>query len=122
MSESYLKLKVVSEITAKDLCEAARNGDPLALKAFDMTAMYLGRALANSVAYLSPEAIVLFGGLAGAGDLLTIPTKKYMEEFMLNIFKDKVKIILSELHEGDAAILGSAALAWHSVNEKVKAV
>lgn len=122
MEKSYLKFKVTSEITAKDIYDAALNEDPVALRAFDLTAMYLGRACADAVAYFSPEAIILFGGLAGAGKLITEPTKKYMEENLLNFFKNKVNIVLSELNEGDAAILGAAALAWHNIGENVKTV
>ena len=68
--------------------------------------------LTDSVAYLSPEAIILFGGLAAAGDLIFVPTKRYMEEYMLNIFKNKVRLLPSGLPKGNSAILGAAALIW----------
>jgi len=99
-------------ISAKDIDEAARNGDTLALKAFDITGEILGNSLANTVAITSPEAIFLFGGLANAGELILDPTQKYMEENMLNIYKNRVKLLKSSLLEKNAAILGSSALAW----------
>ena len=92
--------------------QEAKKGDPLANEAFDFTAKILGRTLADSMAYTSPEAVFLFGGLANAEDLLLKPVKQYMEENILNIYKDKVKILPSLLENGQAAILGAAALIW----------
>ncbi len=105
-----------SRLTAKDISIAANKGDRLALEAFDYTAKVLGLKLADTVAYLSPEAIILLGGFALAGDLIFAPTRRYMEEFLLPIFRNKVKIIASALPEGNAAVLGAAALIWNEIN------
>ena len=72
----------------------------------------LGFSLANTIAITSPKMIVLFGGLAQSGDLLIKPTKKYMEKYVLSIFKNKIEIVPSKLNASDAAILGASALAW----------
>ena len=106
-----------SQLSAKDIADAAMRGDRLALKAFDYTAKVLGLKLADAVAHLSPEAIILFGGLANAGDLIFLPTKQYMEEFMLNIFKNKVKLIPSALPGAHAAVLGASALIWNELKK-----
>ena len=98
------------KISSKDIFEAANNGDQLALEIFDYTAKILGFKLAEAVAITSPSAIFLFGGLARSGKYIFEPTKKYMEEFMLNIFKNKVQLLPSLLPESDAAILGASAL------------
>ncbi len=108
----------VNQITSKDIGEAAKHGDQLALKAFDFTAQVLGFKLADTVAHTSPEAIILFGGLALAGDLIIKPTKKYLEESLLNIFKNKVKVLPSALSGGSAAILGASALIWNELKKK----
>lgn len=105
-------------LTAKMISEAALGGDKIALMAFDQTAKILGIKLADAVAHTSPEAIIIFGGLAKAGGLILEPTKKYMEEYMLNIFKKKVKILPSGLENGNAAVLGSAALIWNELDKK----
>jgi glucokinase len=105
------------ELNSKMISDAALKGDKIALMAFDLTAKILGIKLADAVAHTSPEAIILFGGLANAGGLILEPTKKYMEEYMLNIFKDKVKILPSGLKNGNAAILGSAALIWNELDK-----
>jgi glucokinase len=109
-----------NQLTAKEICAAANTGDKLALEAFDYTAKVLGLKLADTVAHLSPEAIILFGGLALAGDLILAPTKRYMEEFLLPIFKNKVKILPSALPGGNAAVLGAAALIWNEIKLKNK--
>ena len=100
-------------ITSKSIYDAAIRGDKLALEIFDFTAEKLGFSLANTVAITSPKMIVLFGGLAQSGDLLIKPTKKYLEKYVLSIFKNKIEIVPSKLNASDAAILGASALAWN---------
>lgn len=102
----------LEEITSKSIADAANNGDELALKIFNYTSEKLGFALANTVAITSPKLIVLFGGLAQSGDLILKPTKKYMEDYLLKIFKNKIDIVPSQLKAADAAILGASSLAW----------
>jgi len=112
---SLLRNEDKHNITSKLIHDAAVQGDELALDAFDYTARILGRSLADAVAITSPEAIILFGGLALAGEYIFKPTKKYMEEYMLNIFKDKVKLIPSALEGKNAAVLGASALIWKDI-------
>ncbi len=99
-------------VTAKMIHEAAEQGDAFAIALFDYTAKILGQTLADMVAITSPEAIIFFGGLAQAGELLLGPVHKYMEENMLNIFQNKVALLQSALPDADAAILGASALVW----------
>jgi glucokinase len=87
-------------------------GDPLAMEVYEFTGKILGAALANFVMFSSPEAIILFGGLTKAGDLIMKPVREHMEKNLLPIFQNKVKLLFSELKESDAAILGASALAW----------
>lgn len=110
--ESLLKTIDPDELSSKLIYEKAKSGDELSKEVFDITAEILGRTLADSVAYTSPEAIFLFGGLAKAENLILKPVKDYMEKNLLNIYKNKVRILPSELKNGQAAILGSAALIW----------
>ena len=100
------------DFDASMISAAAAKGDPIALEAFRYTGEMLGRALADAVVVTSPKAIFLFGGLAKAGKLLFEPTKWYMEENMLFVFKNKVQILPSGIEGKNAAILGSAALIW----------
>mgnify|MGYP001590237432 CR=1 FL=1 len=104
------------EITSKAIADAALQGDKLALEIFDYTSDKLGFGLANMVAITSPKLIVLFGGLAQSGDLILKPTKKYMEQYLLKTFKDKIQIVPSQLNAADAAILGASSLAWQTLS------
>ena len=106
------KLRQCDTITSKDVYDAAKEGDALALRVFEYTGTLLGRQFADFVAFSAPEAIVLFGGLARAKEFLYEPIMNAMNENLLPIWKGKVKILFSSLKESDAAILGASALAW----------
>lgn len=103
---------ITNGVTAHNIYISACNGNKIALDAFEFTGEILGKSLANTVALFSPEAIFLFGGLAKASNLIIDPVKQAMENNMLSIFKNKVKILPSSLDEHHAAVLGDAALIW----------
>ncbi|MEK0412923.1 MAG: hypothetical protein RL070_411 [Bacteroidota bacterium] len=109
---SSLRLVPSDQIDSKKVYEAAIAGDAVAKQIFESTGTILGAALANFVMFSSPEAIILFGGLTKAGDLILKPTRESMEANLIQIFQNKVKILVSHLKESDAAILGASALAW----------
>ncbi len=103
-----------SEVVAKH----AENGDQLALKAFDITADHLAFGIANAVGITNPEAVILFGGLANAGELLMEPTKKYLETYLHNLYSGRTKLLFSTLPDSDAAVLGASALVWNQKEQK----
>ena len=109
---SSLRSVPPDQIDSKKVYEAAIAGDAVAKEIFESTGTILGAALANFVMFSSPEAIILFGGLTKAGDLILKPTRESMEANLIQIFQNKVKILVSHLKESDAAILGASALAW----------
>lgn len=109
---SLLRKVKKEEMDSKAVFDAAIQGDKLALNIFEYTGKILGLALANAVMFSSPEAIILFGGLTKAGDLILKPTRKHMEDNLIQVFQNKVKILVSHLKESDAAILGASALVW----------
>ncbi len=115
--DSELRKYSFEDLDAKMISEAAERKDQIALKAFETTGKILGMKLADAVAHTSPEAIFLFGGLANAGNLIFDPVKRYMEEFLLPIFRTKVRLEPSALQHKNIAVLGAAALMW---NEKQK--
>ena len=104
-------------MTSKVVFDAAEKGDRIAKEVFQVTGEVLGRALADTVHYLSPEAIFLFGGAAAAGDYIFKPTKESMERHLMPVFRNKVKILPSELKESQAAILGASALVWKEIEK-----
>lgn len=99
-------------LTSKMLFDAAVAGDALANEIFEFTGKVLGDAFCNFIAFSAPEAIILFGGLANAGDLLLEPIRKQMNENVVFLWKDKVKVLKSSLPGADAAVLGASALGW----------
>jgi glucokinase len=99
-------------ITSETVFDCATKGDKIANDVFEFTGQILGEALANFVMFSSPEAIILFGGLTKSGDLIMNPTKEAMEANLIQIFRNKIKLLFSDLKEADAAILGASALVW----------
>ena len=112
LSDEPSLLRGLDTIASKDVYDAAKEGDKLALKVFEFTGKILGRSLADFIAFSAPEAIVLFGGLARAKEFLTEPILESMNANVLNLWKNKVQLVYSQLKESDAAILGASALAW----------
>jgi glucokinase len=104
-------------LTSKKITSAAIEGDELALEVFDATAKIFGKTLANSVALLNPELIVLTGGLAKAGKYLLDPTIRYLNQYLLDMYKGSVEIKISEMNNKKTAILGAAAFMWLRLEE-----
>jgi glucokinase len=113
-SNEYSSLREYDDklINSRLVYECAMKGDKIAKEVYRFTGQILGEALANFVMVTSPEAIVLFGGVIKAGELFLAPAREHMEKNLLPLYKNKVKIILSELNEADAAILGASTLVW----------
>ena len=112
MTDEPSELRSLDKITSKDVYDAAKDGDKLAIKIFDYTGRILGEKLADFIEFSAPEAIVLFGGLARSKEFLTEPILNAMNANVLPLWRNKVKLVYSSLKESDAAILGASALAW----------
>lgn len=112
--ESSLRNLDIDEITSKDVYDAAVSGDKLAKEIFDYTGKILGESMADMAAFSSPQAFILFGGLTKSGDLLMKPLKEAFEKNLFKTYKGKIKILISELKESDAAVLGASALGWEA--------
>ncbi|MFY7964004.1 MAG: ROK family protein [Chitinophagaceae bacterium] len=110
--DSLMRNYAKEEIDSRVVYDCAIQSDKIANEVYEFTGEILGKALANFIMFSSPEAIILFGGLCKAGDLILNPTKKAMEQNLLPIFQNKVKLLFSELKEADAAVLGASALVW----------
>lgn len=111
---SILRNMPIDQITSKDVYDAAMQGDQLAKEVFDYTGTILGEAFADMTVFSSPQAFILFGGLAKSGELLLKPLRAAMDKNMMAIFRGKPKVLLSELKEADAAVLGASALGWEA--------
>ncbi|MFT7345442.1 MAG: glucokinase [Lentimonas sp.] len=106
------------KISAQEIFEKAENGDQFALEVVDYTAEVLGNALADFACFSDPQAYILFSGIAQSGAFFTDKVNFHFEAALLPILKGKIKIITSELHNKNAAILGTAAsVFWSNKNE-----
>ena len=112
--DSLLRSLDPESITSKDVYEAAVKGDKLSIEIFELTGEILGEAFADFIAFSTPEAIILFGGLTKAGDLLMNPIQRSLDKHVLKMFAGKTKLLFSQLKESDAAILGASALGWEA--------
>ncbi len=110
--KSLLRDLDIDHITSKDVYDAAEQGDEVAKEIFDFTGTILGQKLADFIAFSAPEAIIMFGGLTKSGHWILDPVVKAMNDNVMAIWKDKVKVMFSDLKEADAAVLGASALAW----------
>ncbi len=106
------------DLTGEMITNAALQGDKIALEAFEYTGQIFGRKLAEFAVFTSPEAFILFGGLARAKELLLQPTLKHMEANMFGAFHGTVKVLFSALQDKNAAVLGASGLAWHELEKR----
>jgi glucokinase len=112
MDESRFRDIAYNDLHGEEITQAAAEGDTIALKAFDYTADILAMALANFTAFTQPEAFFLMGGLVNSGKWIFDPLHKYFEEYLLDVYKGKVKILRSGLPGRATAICGAASLIW----------
>jgi glucokinase len=113
--ESAFRALSFKDISAEDIYEEARKGDQLALRAFVITGKMLGEKLADLVALVEPEAIVINGGLARSGSLLMEPTIEYLEKNLLGFYQGKVKVLASRIDANQTALLGAASIVWEKL-------
>ena len=112
MVESRFREIAFKDLHGEDITKAAERGDIIALKAFDYTAEIMARAMANFTAFTQPEAFIMMGGLVNSGKWFFEPLEKYLEQYLLKVYRGKVKILESGMEGKSAAICGAAALIW----------
>jgi len=110
MDESLLRSISFNDLTAETVSRLAEQGDAVAREALMLTGLHLGRLVANLAAAFDPEAVVLYGGLVNAGDFLVGPARQAFEEHAMNAYRGKVRILVSTLNNGEAAVIGAGCL------------
>ncbi len=113
--DSLLRGFNINKMGAKDIYEAATQGDQIALETFEKTGEWLGRAIVDFVCIFNPEAVFLFGGPLQAGKVLLEPVERGVNKYLLSMYKGSFKVLRSELSNADAAILGNAAMVWQKL-------
>ncbi len=114
LDESRFRDVGYNDLHGEDITKAAEEGDLIAIKAFDYTARIMAQALANFTAFTQPEAFILMGGLVNSGKWILDPLEKYLDQFLLEVYRGKVKILESAMEGKTAAISGAAALIWEN--------
>ena len=109
---SLLREMDAEQITSLDVSIAAGKGDALAKRIYEFTGDMLGKACADFAAFTSPEALIFFGGMTKAGDLIMKPIEESYNKNVLKVFKGKAKFLVSGLDGSSAAVLGASAIGW----------
>ncbi|MBI0576338.1 ROK family glucokinase [Neobacillus cucumis] len=102
-------------INAKDVFDAARNGDQMAVKVLDEVTFHLGLVLANIGNTLNPQKIVIGGGVSKAGDILLNSVKQQFNQFAFSSVKESTELALATLGN-DAGVIGAAWLIKNKLN------
>ncbi|MBE6275671.1 MAG: ROK family protein [Bacteroides sp.] len=101
-----------ADITSKDVYDAAMQGDALSCEVFRLTGEWLGEACADFATFSDPEAFIFFGGLTKAANCFMPHLIETYQKTVFDNYKGTAKFLISQLEDGNAALLGAAALAW----------
>ncbi len=104
----------ISRFTAKEVLDAAKDGDTLGLKVLDIVSTALGTALGSLIHIFNPQIIVIGGGVSRAGEILLSNIKKRTRENVMESFWDTYEIVLSDLVD-DAGIYGAASMGFEEM-------
>ena len=105
-------LSQLPELSIESIASCCYKGDKLAIEAFRRVGEMLGLGLANYASILNPEAIILTGDMTQAGKWLLKPMRQAFEEHVFHNIRNKTRILVSILKEGERDVLGASALAW----------
>ena len=105
-------LSDLQELTIQTITDCCYKGDKLAIEVFRRTGEMLGMGLANYASVLNPEAIILTGEMTQAGKWLLKPMRISFDEHVFHNIRNKTRILVSILKEGERDVLGASALAW----------
>ncbi|MBA4494680.1 ROK family protein [Paenactinomyces guangxiensis] len=108
--QTWFESEDLSRITAADVTRAYDAGDPVAIEVLSHTGRLLGKGLSYAVSLLSPDAIVIGGGVAFAGERLFAPMKEELEHSVYHGYWERISIRTAELLD-DAGVIGSALYA-----------
>lgn len=112
---AHSQLQQNGKVTAKQVFNAAKNGDSLALEVVEEITFHLGIALANIANTLNPEKIVLGGGVSKAGDILVKKVTDYFQKYAFPSVRESTSITLATLGN-DAGVIGAGWLVKSKLN------
>jgi glucokinase len=107
------KEKTATMVT-EDVFDAAKQGEPIALQVIEEITDYLAAGIINIALIVSPQAVVLGGGIAGAGEIL----RDMLQRKVNAVSPIKPEILLSAMH-ADAGLIGAASLAVRKAKQRL---
>ena len=111
-SDEPTMLSSLPELDILPIAKCCDKGDKAAIEAFRRVGAKLGLGLANYASVLNPEAIILTGDMMLAGKWLLKPMRQSFDEHVFSNIRNKTRILVSILKEGERDVLGASALAW----------
>ena len=111
-SDAPSKLREVEYLDPRVIAELCDAGDEMAIEVYRRTGYLFGMGLATYASIVNPEAIIITGGISGAGHWLLDPTRESFESHVFRNMRGKVRILLSDLNNRERDVLGASALAW----------
>lgn len=112
--DSILRYIPRNELTFEDVYKASIQEDKIAREVYRFTADLLGQLLSDLIAYSSPKAFILSGEVAHSNEFFIQTIQESLEANLLKIYAGKTKILISDIKNADAIILGTSLLAWNS--------
>lgn len=106
--------KTLEECTPKKIADAAKAGDDIARQIWQEIADWLGTALSSIAWLLNPDAFVIGGGVAQAGDLIFDPLKRKVQSMLSTVVWERLQILPAK-YSNEAGIIGNAALAADAI-------
>ncbi|SKA86881.1 glucokinase [Prosthecobacter debontii] len=106
--------KTLEECTPKMIADAAKAGDDIARQIWDEIADWLGTSLSSIAWLLNPDAFVIGGGVAQAGDLIFDPLKRKVQSMLSTVVWERLQILPAR-YSNEAGIIGNASLAADSI-------
>jgi glucokinase len=107
----------LNDVTPKVIAEAAQDGDPVAQEIYQRVGFYIGIGVTNLITIISPEKVVIGGGVAQAGDLLFEPIRRTVRETAKVAPVEKVAVVPADLGT-DAGLIGAAV--WASLQAETE--
>jgi glucokinase len=103
-------LKVKENLTARDISEAAEQGDALAIHALARAGNYIGEALASFLHLFNPSVVIFGGGVSFSGDFLLAPVKESLQKHVMDKSYLRELAIVNAALGDNAGLMGALAL------------
>ncbi len=113
-NEQQTLMRSLDTMTPQTILDCCEKGDEMAIEVYRQTGSVLGIALAGYASLINPEAIILKGRIAQAGDYLLQPLRQSFDDHVFRSIMGGVKILVAPQSDDHHAVLAASLLAWES--------